>query len=200
MVNNHNGMKKSTKIYLWLWVGVIVSSVILAGGSRVELFSPHHRLAQDPENVERITEVNLPDAIIVDSWNNLDRGASCWDCFEHRSTFEEKLSNDCVSQLETLCQTDTIYWHKNDTIGCYEYLDDAWSRGGMYCIRCTIYEDYSYVEYYIDETEGLGIVILGMLVVILVAIVLIVWGIVMFVKIIVCKYNKQQTLFDNDCD
>ena len=69
-----------------------------------------------------------------------------------------------------------------------------------YCCCCTIYEDYSYVEYYIDETEGLEIVILGMLMVILVALVLIVWGIVMFVKIIVCKYNKQQTLFDNDCD
>lgn len=184
-------MKKSSKIYLLLWVCVIVlfATVVVVG--RAGFFSPHHRLAQDPTNIERITEVDLPDMLSVDSWDNLDRGSSRWDCFNHRSCFADKLSDDCIRQLESLCLTDSAHWHKNDSAGFYEYSDDAWWDGG-YCIHCLIYEDCSYVEYYVDEDEGLEVVIIGILIILLVTLVLIVWGIVLLVMFVVRKYNKQK--------
>lgn len=185
-------MKKSSKIYLLLWVAVIVSFVLLFIALRADLFAPHHRLAQDPTNIERITGLDLPDTTSVDSWNNLERCSSRWDCFNHRSHFSEQLSEDCIRQLETLCQTDSVHWHKDETAGCYEYLDDAWDRGGIYCISCRIYDDYSDVEYYIDELEELDNVFIGLLLIELVVLVLAVWGMVLLVMIIVRKCRKQQ--------
>lgn len=59
--------KKSSKIYLLLWVGVIVSFVLLVVAGRAGLFSPHHRLAQDPTNIEKITKIDLPDITSVEA-------------------------------------------------------------------------------------------------------------------------------------
>lgn len=174
-----------------LWVGVIVSVVLFVIALCADLLAPHHRLAQDPANIEKITGLNLPDTISVNSSNNLERGTSRWDCFSHRSHFTEELSDDCIRQLETLCKTDSVYWHKDETEGCYEYLDDAWDRGGNYCISCRIYDDYSVVEYYIDEFEELGNVFIGLLIIELIVFVLAVWGIVLLINFIIRKCRKR---------
>ena len=98
-------MKKSLKIYLLLWVGVLFFIVLLVVITRMGLLTPHHRLAQDPTNIEIITGLDLPNPISVNSQNNLGRGASGWDCFEHRSQFSEKLSDELIGQLEIKCKT-----------------------------------------------------------------------------------------------
>ena len=183
-------MKKFLKIYLLLWVGVMVSFVLVIVAGRAGVFSPYHRLAQDPTNIEEITKIDLPDITSVESWNNLERGSSGWDLYGHHSVFAEKLSDECIHQLEIKCQTDTIYWHKDEMSGCYEYLDDAWNRGGIYCISCRIYDDYAAVEYYVDEVEGFGFPILSFLGLLLGALILVVWGIILLIKTIGCKYNK----------
>lgn len=188
-------MKKSSKIYLLLWLGVIVSFVLLIVASRIGLFSPHHQLAQDPGNIEKITELDLPDVTSVESWNNLERCSSRWDCFEHRSYFAGKLSDECVHQLEIKCQTDSIHWHKDSAVGYYEYHDDAWNRGDIYCINCRIYEKgYSYVEYYVDELEGTCILIWSFMAFISVVLVLVSWGIVLLATIIVHKHRRYVNL------
>ena len=191
-------LKKSSKIYLLLWVGVIVSFVLLVVAARAGLFSPHHRLAQDPTNIEKITKIDLPDIASVESWNNLKRGSSRWDLFEHRFEFSEKLSDECIHQLEIKCQTDSIHWHKGSASGRYEYLDDAWNRGDIYCISCRIYEDHAYVEYYVDELEGLDFPILIFLGLLLVVLILVIWGIILLIKTIVCKCNKHKMQLKND--
>lgn len=108
-------MKKSLKKYLWSWTVVGVLSVVFIVLSKTVGFAPHHKLAQDPANIEKITKLDLPDIISVESSDNLDRGQSCWDCFIHLSRFEGKLSDDCVRQLESLCVSDTVHWRKNTT-------------------------------------------------------------------------------------
>lgn len=192
-------MKKSLKIYLLLWVGVLFFIVLLVVITRMGLLTPHHRLAQDPTNIEIITGLDLPNPISVNSQNNLGRGASGWDCFEHRSQFSEKLSDELIGQLEIKCKTDSVHWHKNDTIVCYKYLDDAWNSGGIYCISCRIYEDYSHVEYYVDEVEGFINFGYGMLPILLIVFILLVWGMVLIVKIIVrkCRNSKEISSFAN---
>jgi hypothetical protein len=184
-------MKKTSKIYLSLWVCVILLFAIVVWGGCAGLFSPHHRLAQDPTNIDRITGLDLPDVISVESWDNLERSSSRWDCFNHRSCFADELSDDCIHQLETLCQTDSAHWHKNDSVGFYEYSDEAWWDGG-YCIHCLIYEDSSFVEYYVDEDEGLEVLIFGFPIILSLSFVLIVWGIVLLVMAIVRKYKKRK--------
>lgn len=191
-------MKKPLKIYLTLWAGVIVSFVLLVVAGRAGLFSPHHRLAQDPTNIEKITKIDLPDITSVESWNNLKRGSSRWDLFEHRFKFSEKLSAECIHQLEIKCQTDSIRWHKGSASGRYEYLDDAWNRGDTYCISCHIYEDHAYIDYYVDELEGLYFPILIFLGLLLVVLILVVWGIILLIKTIVYKCNKHKMQFNND--
>lgn len=170
-------MKKGVKIYIWSWVVMVVLSVLLIVLGRAGYLAPHHKLAQYPTNIEKITKLDLPDIISVESWDNLDRGSSCWDCFGHRSYFAGKLSEDCVQQLELLCKTDSTHWCKNENAGCYEYIDDAWSQGGIYSISCSIYEDYSYVEYYVDEIENFGNVLVVFFVLMVAFIVLFIWGI-----------------------
>lgn len=169
-------MKKSTKTYLLSWVVVLISFVLLIVAVRADWLSPHHRLAKDPKNIERITGIDLPASISVDSDDNLDRGASCWDCFSHRTYFKEKLSEDCIQQLENLCLTDTAYWQKNEN--AYEYHDS----GDLYFVSCYIYDDYSHVEYYIDEYEPLFKFLLGFFVLCLAGLVLIVIGIILLFK------------------
>lgn len=185
-------LKKILKVYLLLWVGVIVSFVSLIVASRAGLLSPHHRLAQDPANIEKIIRLDLPDIASVESWDNLERGSSCWDCFQHCSHFADSLSEDCIDQLETLCRTDSIHWHKDNSLGIYEYLDDAWNRGDIFCICCRIYEDHACVEYYVDEVEGFDIAIIGLLAILLVAFILVIRGVVIIVKMISRRYRTKQ--------
>lgn len=172
-------MRKTLKIYLWSWVVVIALLAILIVLGRTDAFAFHHRLAKDPTNIEKITKLDLPEIAPVDSRDNLERSSSCWDCFEHRSYFTEKLSDDCIQQLDYLCLTDSTHWSKDEANGYYAYLDDAWNRGGRYCISCRIYDDYSYVEYYVDESEGIGIVIAGIMVLMVFVYILLVYGITM---------------------
>ena len=80
-------MKKSLEKYLWSWIVVGVLSVVFIVFSKTVGFAPHHKLAQDPANIKKITKLDLPDIISVESSDNLDRGQSCWDCFEHISHF-----------------------------------------------------------------------------------------------------------------
>lgn len=188
-------MNRSLRKYLLLWVGVIVCSVIVVVAYYAGFFVRHHKLAQDPTNIERITGLDLPDIASVESWDNLDRGTSCWDCFGHHSVFAEKLSDDCIRRLETLCRKDSVHWHKDEIGGCYEYIDDAWERGGIYCIYCCIYDDSSSIEYYVDEVEGVYVVLYG-LPILLFAFVLVIWGIVLIIEFIIRKCKRRQ--IDND--
>ena len=187
-------MKKSLKKYLWSWIVVGVLSVVFIVLGETVGFAPHHKLAQDPTNIEKITKLDLPDIISVESSDNLGRGQSCWDCFEHISHFEGKLSDDCVRQLESLCVSDTVHWRKNENAGYYEYIDDAWNEGGDYSISCRIYEDYSYVEYYVDETEGLAVTLIGYALISGAVLILVIWGIIWGILLLLNKIFKGKML------
>ncbi len=184
-------MKKSLKIYLLSWLGVVVLFVLLIVANGFNLFAPHHRVAIDSTNIVKITGLDLPEVLSVNSWNNLDRYTSRWDCFEHNSQFVDKLSEDCIAQLENLCQTDTVHWHKDIYEGSYVYLDDAWNRGDIYCISCRISERGSYVEYYVDESEGEEYSVLIFMVILLLVSLLIVWGIVWLIVVIVRRITRR---------
>lgn len=193
-------MKKSLKIYLWLWLVAVVAFGLNVALIRCGVFSPHHRLAQDVTNVEKITGLDLPETNSSHSRDNLERTSSRWDCFMHHTYFKGELSSDCINQLEALCRTDSLHWSKDSSGDCYEYYDGAWDRGGDYCICCRIYDDHAFVEYYVDELECLTTGGIGLIAVFVLVVVLVLWGVSLLIDLLIKKCCRGAKKADDNRD
>ena len=65
-------MNKTLKIYLWSWLIVAVLAVILFASARKGVLSPYYLgLTQNPSYIEKITYLDLPEIMSVDSCDNL---------------------------------------------------------------------------------------------------------------------------------
>lgn len=182
-------MNKTLKIYLWSWLIVAVLAVILFASARKGVLSPYYLgLTQNPSYIEKITHLDLPEIMSVDSYDNLYYCSYYQDLLVQRFNFAEKLSDNCIHQLETLCLTNHTDWHKYETDGCYNY--DC-TFGDIYFI-CYIYEDYALVGCYIDEIDVI-VTKLGFYALLLVVFILIVMGIAILFRI-----KKQHKQLDND--
>ena len=170
-------MKQALKIYRWAWVIVLAVTVLIV--VLVSQIPSHHKMAKDPKNVEKIVPVELPDIMDIKSEDNLDRGASRWDVFTHRCQFADELSEEHILAFEELCAIDTVHWHKNEQIGYYKYSNDG-GIDALYFIDCYIYNDHSYVEYSVDESEGIFV----SLPIVLVYTILFIWGLVLMIRLI----------------
>ena len=102
-----------------LIVATIITVVVMA------IRTSHHDLAKDPNNIEKIVKVDLPDIAFVESENNLDRSASRWDIFEHRGKFICELTEETTTTLDNLCQTDSLHWRKAQDRTVYSYYDEG---------------------------------------------------------------------------
>ena len=172
-MNKHNKysqtMKEKVKKHLWKWAAIIALIIL----SCIAISNTHSNIARNPHNVKKITGLDLPEITHTDSEDNLERGASRWDCFIHRAQFASEISADCIRELDNRCKTDSTHWDKSaDGMG-YIYTDDAWNEGGLYSITCHIYKDYSVVTYYVDEFEGCITTLLSLAVIAL----SVIWGI-----------------------
>jgi hypothetical protein len=136
----------------------------------------HHDLAADPNNIESIIGVDLPDIAFVESENNLDRSASRWDVFEHRGDFIYKLSEETIMTLDDLCKTDSLHWRKVQGRSVYSYYDEG-GIDGLYHVFCLISHDGFTITYEIDESEG----IFGLFPLIVAYMILLTWGIILFI-------------------
>ena len=143
-------MKNNFKSYAWISVGGAVVAVMIF--MFAQSLSPHRNLAQNPKSLEEITGLDLPEIAHAESEDNLDRSASCWDCYTHRLQFAEPLSGEQIKVLEGLCQTDAEHWTKVAEDESYVYRD---SDSDLYEVGCTIYKDRSSVSYMVEETEGI---------------------------------------------
>jgi hypothetical protein len=144
-------MKKSTKVYLWAWAMVFV---IIVG---FIVWPSHHELARDPKKVGKIVNLRLPDIADYEYEDNLDRGASRWDCYSYKAFFTENISEKCIAEMERRCVEDSEHWSKNEAEGYYIYQD----YGGideLYEVGCKIYEDQVHVGYIVSEDEGIFLI------------------------------------------
>ena len=116
-------MKKALRIYGWTWVIVVASSLITAFVWLI--YTSHHDLAKDPNNLARIVKVDLPSIAESKSEDNLNRGASRWDMYIHHGRFSEEVSEETTKGLDELCVTDSLHWSKDVDSGCYLYYDDG---------------------------------------------------------------------------
>ena len=167
-------MKRPLKIYGCAWVVTIVATIITVVVMAIR--TSHHDLAKDPNNIEKIVKVDLPDIAFVESENNLDRSASRWDIFEHRGKFICELSEETTTALDNLCQTDSLHWRKAQGRSVYSYYDEG-GIDGLYCVFCLISHDGFTINYEVEESEG--IFVLSALIV--AYMILITWGIILFI-------------------
>ena len=86
---------KAFKIYKWAWVCLLTITAITA----MIAYPTHHHLAQNPNKVDKIVHVDLPDLTNIESEDNLDRGASRWNYFEHSADFEHPLTAKTMATI-----------------------------------------------------------------------------------------------------
>ena len=148
----------------------------------------HHKIAADYKKVLKVVDVELPEIIEVRYTDNYDRGSSRWDCLEHFLRFECSLPESTIQELESRCEKDS-HWTKDDTgkRTFYEYRSEPEWKSDLYFLSCRIYEGYAWIEYYIDEDEGIFCFLLPILTIFLAFFGFLLW---LSVKVVLSIFNK----------
>lgn len=153
-------MKTKLKKQLYKLLITILVAIAIVLSCRLGLFTPHHNLAQRPDILYRIVDVKLPDTLRTEQYDNLDRTASSFDCFDCIITFKDTLSDSTIAELDYLSQHNDNWEKKQTILSQEEYLNThktyyCYTKEGLlYNIVCIIYNDHAKVEYSIDELEG----------------------------------------------
>ena len=153
-------MTTKLKKQLYKLMITIFVAIAIVISFRLRLFTPHHNLAQRPDILYRIVDVKLPDTLRTEQYDNLDRTASSFDCFDCIITFKDTLSNSTIAELDYLCQHNDNWEKKQTTLSQEEYVNTHKTyycytkKGLLHNIVCIIYNDQAKVEYSIDELEG----------------------------------------------
>ncbi|MBR2507190.1 MAG: hypothetical protein IKB70_09920 [Bacilli bacterium] len=153
-------MKTKLKKQLYKLLITFLVAIAIVLSLRLGLFTPHHNLAQRPDILYRIVDIELPDTLRTEQYNNLDRAASSFDCFDCIITFKDTLSDNTIAELDYLCQNNDnwekkqIITSQEEHINTHETYYCYIKEGTFHSIVCLIYDDHAKVEYSIDEMEG----------------------------------------------
>lgn len=159
-------MKTKLKKQLYKLLITIVVAIAIVISFRLGLFTPHHNLAQRPDILYRIVDVKLPDTLRTEQYDNLNRTASSFDCFDCIITFKDTLSDSTIAELDYLSQHNDNWEKKQTILSQEEYLNThktyyCYTKEGLlYNIVCIIYNDHAKVEYSVDELEGVYLFLL----------------------------------------
>ena len=189
-------MKTKLKKQLYKLLITILVAIAIVLAFRLRLFTPHHNLAQRPDILYRIVDVKLPDTLRTEQYDNLDRTASSFDCFDCIITFKDTLSNSTIAELDYLCQHNDN-WEKTQTIlSQEEYVNTHKTyycyteEGLLYNIVCVIYNDHAKVEYSVDELEGVFLFLSLLALLAIIASIQILRLIIMGIKILMNHSSK----------
>ena len=169
-------------------MALIVATIIMVAVMLIR--TSHHDIATDPNNIEKIVKVDLPDIAFVESENNLDRSASRWDIFEHRGKFICELSEETIIALDNKCRTDSLHWRKARDRSVYSYYDEG-GFDGLYHVFCLISNEGFTINYEVDESEG----IFALMPFAIVYFILFKWGVVLLIIALIRRIknrNKSQ--------
>ena len=153
-------MKTKLKKQLYKLLITILVAIAIVISFLLGLFTPHHNLAQRPDILYRIVDVKLPDTLCTEQYDNLNRTASSFDCFDCIITFKDTLSNSTIAELDYLSQHNANWEKKQtiisreDSVNTHKTYYCYTKEGLLYNIVCVIYNDHAKLEYSIDELEG----------------------------------------------
>jgi hypothetical protein len=178
-------MKLAKKVFL---TSLMASIAIIVVWFIVTMYvmPDHHKLANDPDNLEKITGIDFPEYTITYTDNNLNRSSSRWDCFDTYGVFNEPLPESTIAELESLCISQPSLWSKSASSDEYIYSDAPWSN---YAVSCHISKQEFKVEYYADEDEGLLEFLLWIGLIFLLFVIHSIWGAILLI-IYAVKKNK----------
>lgn len=177
-------MKRPLKIYGLAWALLIPVTIVTLAGMMIR--NSHHDLAADPNMIEKIVKVDLPDIASCESEDNLDRGASRWDRYIHHGQFTEEVSDNTIQTMDNLCKSDSLHWSKNIRDGSYCYSEEG-GIDNLYFVSCVISKDHFVTTYQVDETEGVFVFIPFMFA----YMILLIWGMILIVvNLVRRKLNK----------
>lgn len=170
-------MKKVHKIYLISLIIIAVPFVALWCLALYELeHDPYSLSRENPDYVETLIEVDLPDIAATKSEYNGQR----W--LAHNSTFKQSLSEECINQLEQLCKDNDKWskerdWQNGETYYYYYYqFGNEWKPDTIWC---KIYNNRCRWGYTTDHGNmgiGIALVMLPILAVATIA----VWTILLY--------------------
>lgn len=184
-------MKTKLKKQLYKLLITILVAITTVISFRSGLFTPHHNLAQRPDILYRIVDVKLPDTLRTEQYDNLDRTASSFDCFDCIITFKDTLSDSTIAELDYLSQHNDNWEKKQTTLSQEEYVNThktyyCYTKESLlYNIVCIIYNDHAKVEYSIDELEGVYLFLSLLVLLAIVASIQILHLIIMGIKILI---------------
>lgn len=189
-------MKTKLKKQLYKLLITILVAIAIVLSFRLGLFTPHHNLAQRPDILYRIVDVKLPDTLRTEQYDNLNRSASSYDCFDCIITFKDTLLNSTIAELDYLCQHNDNWEKKQTILSQEEYLNThktyyCYTKEGLlYNIVCIIYNDHAKVEYSIDELEGVYLFLSLLALLAIIASIQILRLIIMGIKLLKNHYNN----------
>ena len=170
-------MKKVHKTYLISLIIIAVPFVALWCLALYELeHDPYILSSKNPDYVETLIEVDLPDIAATKSEYNSQR----W--LAHNCTFEHRLSQECINQLEQLCGDSDRWskgrdWATGETYYYYNYsFGNEWEPDTIWC---KIYNNRCRWGYTTDHGNmeiGIALVMLPILAVATIA----VWTILLY--------------------
>lgn len=151
-------MKKVHKIYLISLIIIAVPFVALWCLALYELEHNSYTLSREnPGYVETLIEVDLPDIATTKSEYNGQR----W--LAHNSTFKQSLSEECINQLEQLCEYNDKWSKEHDLQNGQTYYYYYYQFGNEWepdTIWCKIYNNRCHWGYTTDHgLMGIGIVL-----------------------------------------
>lgn len=176
-----------------LYVKIVAASAIFLFGvflfDVVDDSDNHHSLARDPMSIGKILDVQLPQYTVVESSDNLERTTSRFDCFSHSYIFREPFTPLMIEKLDELCKKEPQRWSKNGEGISYSYQRGDWDS---YYIECSINESTAYLDYYVDELDGVAALFEWILYIFVWLAALAFLGIVMLVAAVVKKVVKNR--------
>ncbi len=132
-------MKKVHKTYLISLIIIAVPFVALWCLALYELeHDPYSLSRENPDYIETLIEVDLPDIAATKSeYTKSEYNGQRW--LAHNCTFEHRLSQECINQLEQLCGDSDRWgkgrdWATGETYYYYNYsFGNEWEPDTIWC-------------------------------------------------------------------
>lgn len=102
----------------------------------------------DPKALLKEANLDLPDYTVALQGDNLERGASAWDCYDYKLKLNKPIDDSFINQLKELVKTDSN-WTYNAEHNLYEYhniQNDSYDLA-IYVDIATSEVQISYMEY-----------------------------------------------------
>lgn len=124
-VNSHiHRFMKTKKNGSYVFIALL--SLLVASALWLLLSDSAHSIASNGQCISKAIDFKLPDYVVTDSDDNLERGASAWDCYEYDIRFTNPADVAAMeSEMLKRC-AEGGHWECADSVVYYKALNSEW--------------------------------------------------------------------------